>query len=465
MLHQFELFEKCFAYDSESGALLRLDEISAAVLQLFRAHEGQRPSEAELAQLARRYSLDFSELKETADDFEQLIAEEYLFHPEHHLTLAELYPDGPKFKAMCLNICHDCNMRCTYCFAGTGDYGHERSMMSYETGCQAIDFLVRESGKRRNLDIDFFGGEPLLNWPVVKDLVYYCREIEKRSGKNLRLTLTTNCSLLSEEKIKFINEHFANVVLSIDGREKIHDKMRPFTGGRASHQFIVDKIRRFVELRGDKSYYLRGTFTAHNLDFAEDVFALAELGAQVSLEPVVAPPELDYSIGPQHLEQIKREYERLGKLLSESELRGENINFFHFNIYLQGGPCLYKRAKGCGVGTEYCAVTPTGDIYPCHQLVGEEQFILGNVATVAEEGLRSDYLGLFKRLLLPDKDACRACWARYFCSGGCAANAYFACGDPDAISEINCELQKKRLEVSLWLENERRERREMRDHA
>ena len=335
--------------------------------------------------------------------------------------------------------------------------------MSYETGVQAIDFLIRESGARKNLDIDFFGGEPMLNWRNVTRLVDYCRQREMETGKTLRLTLTTNATLLTEDKLDYINEHFANVVLSIDGREEVHNRMRPLCGGRPSYALIVEKIRRFVEARGDRPYYLRGTFTAHNLDFADDVFALAQLGAQLSLEPVVAPPEMDYSLSEEDLPAIKAEYERLAQRLAEAEETGENINFFHFNIYLQGGPCLYKRAKGCGVGTEYCAVTPEGDIYPCHQLVGVEQFILANVATVAETGLRKDYLKLFKKLLLPDKPACQACWARYFCSGGCAANAYFASGDPDGISEMNCEMQKKRLELSLWLENERQERSALRE--
>lgn len=459
MIHQFELFDKSFAYDSESGALLRIDPLAAAILRLYEANDGERPAPEALTALAADFDVPVSELEETCDDYDALIADEVLFHPPHKVTLDELYPDGPKFKAMCLNVCHDCNMRCQYCFAGTGDYGHERMMMNEETGKKAIDFLIEQSGPRTNLDIDVFGGEPLMNWDVVKKLVAYCRKREQETGKNLRLTLTTNATLLTDDKIDFINREFKNVVLSIDGREKVHDKMRPFPKGVPSHKIVVDKIKKFVEKRGDKEYYLRGTFTAHNLDFAEDVLALAELGLQVSLEPVVAPPDVDYSLNEGHLPEIEKEYERLGKLLAEREEKGDFINFFHFNIFLGSGACLYKRAKGCGVGSEYCAVTPEGDIYPCHQLVGEEHFILGNVHR-PEEGLREDYLELFKTLLLPDKEACRNCWAKYFCSGGCAANAYYATGNPDGISEMACDMTRKRLEVALWLENERRERAE-----
>lgn len=450
MVHLFTFGQDHLAFDSESGALHQLDAISAAVLEAFIDAGGQTPSAGKLAELSDRYGVGTAE--ECAAEIDSLIADGSLFAPALDVTRQQLYPDTPRIKSLCLHICHDCNLRCRYCFAGTGDFGTgHRSMLDLETGKKAIDFLIAASGPRRNLDIDFFGGEPLMNWPVVVALTHYAEETGPKAGKNIRLTLTTNSVLLDEEKSAFINEHMKNVVLSIDGRPEVHDRMRPDAGGKGSYDRVMGRIRRFVAERGEREYYVRGTYTRHNLDFGSDVLHFADQGLeQISVEPVVAENGCGYEIRPEDVPAILAEYERLARDFVERREAGQPFNFFHFMIDTDGGPCAYKRLKGCGVGTEYCAVTPEGDIYPCHQFVGQPQFRMGNVH---DEPIALDQTltAKFAELMVPDKPECRTCWSRYYCSGGCAANAHAATGSVTGLYEIGCALQKKRLECALWI--------------
>ncbi len=450
MVHMFKMLGEYLVFDSESGALHRIDDMASEVIGLYQAAAGTRPAMPELERLAITYGTDIYEI---ADEIDTLIDREELFCPAREVTVEQLYPDQPRIKSMCLHLCHDCNLRCEYCFAGTGDFGTgHRSMLSEEVGRRAIDFLIEASGPRKHLDIDFFGGEPLMNWPVVVALVKYCRQRMTETDKIIRLTITTNAMLLDQDKIDFINENFENCVLSIDGRPAVHDRMRPDAGGHASHDRVVRNIKKFLEVRGKGQYYLRGTYTRHNLDFAEDVLHLAELGDQVSMEPVVAPPGSGYEIRQEDLPTIEAEYERLAQIVDQRRRDGNAFNFFHFVMDLSNGPCAFKRLKGCGVGMEYCAVTPEGDIYPCHQFVGEEQFKMGNVM---DEPITLDTVVQhpFKQLMVPDKPECHDCWAKFFCSGGCAANSYHVSGSITGSDPIGCAMQKKRLECSLWLKS------------
>lgn len=456
MLHTFTLFDESFAFDSESGALCKMDDIALKVLELWQKHAGNEPSEEELGALAASAGHP-DEIKAAAEEIAELKRDKIFFCPRPQVRPEQIYPDKPRIKAMCLHICHDCNLRCRYCFAGTGDFGTgRRSMLSEETGKAAIDFLIRESGPRHHLDIDFFGGEPLMNWPLVKELVRYCEDEGPKRGKDIRLTVTTNAVLLDDGKIDFINEHFKNVVLSIDGRKEIHDRMRPDAGGHGSWERAVRNIRKLVAKRGKKDYFLRGTYTAFNKDFSKDVLALAEIAPQLSIEPVVCAPDLPWALHQEDLPQLKEEYEKLAAAMLGKRKNGEAIHFFHFIIDGDHSPCLFKRLKGCGVGTEYCAVTPDGDIYPCHQLVGEEEFILGNVLRggldrSAETAARQE---AFRRLLTQnDCPPCSECWARYYCGGGCAANGWHSTASLQGKDEFSCELLRKRIECALWLQS------------
>lgn len=450
MVHLFTFAQDRLAFDSESGALYLLDEVSYAVLEALIAADSQDLKRIELPELATRFGE--TAVHEALIEISQLIENGSMFAPTQEVSLEQLYPEKPLIKSMCLHISHDCNLRCRYCFAGTGDFGTgKRSMLTEETGRKAIDWLIAGSGSRRNLDIDFFGGEPLINWPVVVALTHYAEEAGSKAGKNIRLTITTNAIQLDAEKTAFINEHMKNCVLSIDGRPEVHDRMRPDAGGKGSYERVMNSIRNFIAERGDKEYYARGTFTRHNLDFAADVMHLADQGIdQISLEPVVAAAGCGYELRQEDVPAILAEYEKLALDYAARREAGKPFNFFHFMIDTDHGPCAYKRLKGCGVGSEYCAVTPDGDIYPCHQFVGQEEFCLGNVHTEPVM-LDADLTAAFSKLMVPNKPDCQNCWSRYFCSGGCAANAYAATGRIDGLHKISCELQKKRLECALWL--------------
>lgn len=352
-------------------------------------------------------------------------------------------------KALCLHIAHDCNLACRYCFAEEGEYHGRRALMSYEVGKKALDFLIANSGKRRNLEVDFFGGEPLMNWDVVKRLVEYGRSQEKEHNKKFRFTLTTNGVLLNDEIMEFCNKEMSNVVLSLDGRKEVNDHMRPFRNGKGSYDLIVPKFQKFAELRGDKDYFVRGTFTNKNLDFGEDVLHYADLGfKKMSMEPVVAEPTEDYAIREEDLPQILAEYDRLAAEYVKRHKEGRGFTFFHFMVDLKQGPCVAKRLSGCGSGTEYLAVTPWGDLYPCHQFVGKEEFLLGNVDTgVTNTAIRDE----FKLCNVYAKEKCKDCFARFYCSGGCAANSYNFHGSITDAYDIGCEMQKKRIECAVMI--------------
>ena len=351
-------------------------------------------------------------------------------------------------KALCLHIAHDCNLACKYCFADEGEYhGQKRELMSLEVGKQAIDFLIENSGNRVNLEVDFFGGEPLMNFDVVKEIVAYGRSKEKAANKNFRFTLTTNGMLLNDEVIDFCNREISNVVLSLDGRKEINDMMRPTRNGKGSYDIIVPKFQKFVEKRGDKSYYVRGTFTRNNLDFTKDFELMTELGfKEISIEPVVTPDENDYAIREEDLPTIFEQYDKLAVDLIRRQKEGKPVTFFHYKLDLNGGPCVYKRLSGCGSGTEYLAVTPTGDLYPCHQFVGHDEFKLGDVFHGVE---RNDIVEEFKLCNVYAKDKCKDCFARFYCSGGCAANSYQFHGNILDAYDVGCELQRKRVECAI----------------
>ena len=350
---------------------------------------------------------------------------------------------------MCLNISHDCNLRCEYCFAAQGDFGHGRKLMPFEVGKAAIDFLIKHSANRHNLELDFFGGEPLMNLDVVKKVVEYARSIEKEHNKNFRFTMTTNGILLDDDSIDFINREMSNVVLSLDGRKEVNDRLRPTVNKKGSYDIIVPKYQKLVAERGDKEYYVRGTFTKYNLDFTDDVMHLNELGFdQISVEPVVTDPELPYALTESDLPAIAEEYEKLSKILIERKKNGTSFNFFHFMIDLDQGPCAIKRLRGCSCGNEYVAVTPEGDIYPCHQFVGEEAYKLGDIWNgVTNTALREE----FRSCNAYARPECNDCWAKLYCSGGCAANAFHATGSIRGVYEAGCELFRKRIECAIMM--------------
>lgn len=398
------------------------------------------------------------EIREALEEIRELIEGDALYTEDIYApNLSAINAREPVIKAMCLHIAHDCNLACRYCFAEGGEYhSHDRSLMSFETGKKALDFLVSHSGNRVNLEVDFFGGEPLMNFDVVRRLVAYGRSIEKEKKKNFRFTLTTNAMLLDSEITDFMNAEMANVVLSIDGRKEVNDRMRVTRNGKGSYDTIVPKIQEFVKQRGDKDHYIRGTFTRHNLDFTNDIREFLDLGFEnLSLEPVVTAE--DYGIREEDLPQIMEEYEKLARLYLEREEEGRPFTFFHFMIDLDQGPCVIKRLSGCGSGTEYVAVTPQGEIYPCHQFVGQEGFAIGNV----EDGITDTKIQeKLKQASVYTKDACDQCFAKFYCSGGCPANSWNFSRDINKVYKIGCEMQRKRVECAIMIKAALAEREE-----
>ncbi len=392
-----------------------------------------------------------TEINEAYEEVKELIEADMLFADDIYKDFViDFKKRKTAVKALCLHVSHDCNLACRYCFAQEGEYHQsKRELMSYEVGKRALDYLVENSGTRRNLEVDFFGGEPLMNFDVVKRLVEYGRSIEKEHDKNFRFTLTTNGVLLDDEILEYANKEMSNLVLSIDGRKEIHDRMRPFRGGQGSYDKIVDKFRHAADSRDQMNYYVRGTFTRNNLDFSEDVRHLADLGfEQISVEPVVAQKSEDYAIREEDIPVILEQYDKLALDLLERRRQGKPVNFFHFMIDLTGGPCVYKRLSGCGSGTEYLSVTPSGDLYPCHQFVGTDEFRLGDVFNGITNTEKQNE---FKLCNVYAREKCRDCFARFYCSGGCAANAYNFSGDINGSYDIGCELQKKRIEVAIMM--------------
>ncbi len=422
--------------DVESGAIHTLDDAAAKVEETI--EKGLDPYQA---------GLSASETEEILADFQQLASIGSYNSPAQK---APEIKGGAAIKSLCLHVAHDCNLRCRYCFAGTGGFGGSRMIMPLETAKAALDFLMTASGSRRHLEVDLFGGEPLINFPVCKKLVAYGRELEKKWGKKIHFTITTNCLALNDEIIDWINREMHNVVISLDGRKEIHDALRPTVAGNGSYDRIVEKAQKLVALRGDKEYYIRGTFTRKNLDFLEDVKALLNLGfRQISVEPVVLPAESPYSILEEHLPRIMEEYDRLAEFYIESRKNPKTwFNFFHFMFDPKGGPCLRKRINGCGAGFEYTAVTPDGELYPCHQFVGMTDWKIGSLT----DGItRTDLVSRFANCNVCTKEKCQSCWAKYGCSGGCLANACLYGGGLDHPHNISCELMRKRYACAIGI--------------
>ena len=443
MIHQYKNNGYNIVLDVCSGSVHVVDDLVYDVIALY---EEMDPDEI----VKRLPQYPENEIREAYDEITELKDQGQLFTEDVYKdAIIDFKKRKTVVKALCLHIAHDCNLACKYCFAEEGEYHGGRALMSYEVGKKALDFLIANSGNRVNLEVDFFGGEPLMNFQVVKDLVAYGRSKEKEFNKKFRFTLTTNGMLLTDEVMEFANKEMANVVLSIDGRKEVHDFMRPTRNGKGSYDLIIDKFKKMAEMRHQTNYYVRGTFTHYNLVFSKDVLHLADMGfKQISAEPVVAPDDMDYAIREEDLPQLFEEYDNLAKEMVKREKEGNGFNFFHFMIDLTGGPCLYKRLSGCGSGTEYLAVTPWGDLYPCHQFVGMEQFKLGNVDTGIE---KTDIVDEFKLCNVYAKDKCKDCFARFYCSGGCAANSYNFHGNLLDAYDIGCELERKRVECAIMI--------------
>ena len=445
MIHKYKLNGLNIVLDVNSGGVHLVDELTYDLLDNVAP-----PFEAECPQkvvdkLVKSY--DEQDIRDCYSEIVELYNDKILFSEDDYEKYAQ-YSVASPVKAMCLNIAHDCQLRCKYCFASTGDFGKGRKLMSFETGKHAIDFLLENSGDRPNLELDFFGGEPLMNFKVVKQVVEYARSREKEYNKKFRFTITTNGLLLDDEKIDFINREMSNVVLSIDGRKEVNDFFRVLPNGQGCYDMILPKYQKLVAGRGDKEYYVRGTFTNKNLDFSNDVFALNEAGFdQISIEPVVGDDDI-YALTEKDLPAVFAEYEKLSLRLLENEKNGKKFNFFHFMLDLDQGPCAIKRLRGCGCGNDYVAITPDGDIFPCHQFVGVDEYKMGNI----DEGtFNQEMKADFAKAHVYSKPDCRECWAKFYCSGGCNANNYQYMGDIRSAHKISCQLEKKRLECAIMM--------------
>lgn len=451
MVHQYKLNGYNIVLDTCSGSIHVVDEVIYDMIQVYQKETKEELINRMLEKYSYREDVTREELELCIEDIEGLIRNEKLFTKDSFEELAGTFKEraGNVVKALCFHVAHSCNLNCSYCFASQGNYHGERALMSFEVGKRAIDFLVENSGTRKNLEVDFFGGEPLMNWQVVKDIVAYARQVEKEKNKNFRFTLTTNGVLIDDEVIEFANKEMSNVVLSLDGRKEIHDLTRVDYSGKGSYDLIVPKFKKLVEARGDKNYYIRGTFTHANPDFTKDVFHIADLGfTQLSMEPVVCDPSDPMALTKEDLEIVKEHYEILAKEMLKRKEEGREFTFYHYMIDLTEGPCIYKRISGCGSGTEYMAVTPWGDLYPCHQFVGEGAYKLGDIwQGVTADERRNE----FKSCNAYARKDCEACWAKLYCSGGCAANAYHASGDIRGIYEDGCDLFRKRVECAIMM--------------
>ena len=473
-VHVYQQGDLNIAYDVNTGSIHILDDISFMLIKGMEAlqasgkvvtQEGllalfEPTAEGNLSELGTGTGTkpERAQLEEVIAELKQLQAEGILFSRETE-ELGPIYPEETIVKAICLHVAHDCNLRCEYCFAGTGAFGGNRTLMELETGQRGIDFVLEASRHRSHVEVDFFGGEPLLNFPVVKKLVEYGKEEASKREKSIKFTMTTNAVLLDEAVQEFLEQEDISVVISLDGRKEIHDKMRPYAGGDGSYEEVIPRIQQFVEKRPDSSayaigtyYYVRGTYTHFNLDFDRDVLHMADLGIkQISLEPVVAQPNDPYAFREGDLPKIRESYDRLGEEILERRAHGEKFNFFHFNVATDNGPCLPKRLTGCGAGHEYVAISPEGDLYPCHQYVGQEEYKLGSLWAEDPTALDPELVQAFRSAHIYAKPSCKTCWARFACSGGChAANTAFS-GKLTEVYELGCELQKKRLEVALYL--------------
>ena len=457
MIHQYQNNGYNIVLDVNSGSVHVVDPLAYDVIRVLTEynpeHTAETLQEKETWETLKEQLIGTypeEDLKDVLEAVTELTREGRLYTKDIYEDFVDVVKQRKTVvKALCLHIAHDCNLACKYCFAEEGEYHGRRALMSYEVGKKALDFLIANSGSRHNLEVDFFGGEPLMNWQVVKDLVAYGREQEKIHDKHFRFTVTTNGVLLNDEIQEFVNKEMDNVVLSLDGRKEINDQMRPFRNGKGSYDLIVPKFQKLAESRHQEKYYIRGTFTRNNLDFSEDILHFASLGfKQISIEPVVGEETDPYAIQKEDLPKIFEEYDKLARIIVERQREGKGFNFFHFMIDLEGGPCVSKRLSGCGSGTEYLAVTPWGDLYPCHQFVGDEDFLMGNV----DEGiLHSEIADEFRGLSVYSKEDCRHCFARFYCSGGCMANSYKFHGSLNDTYDVGCEMERKRVECAIMI--------------
>ncbi len=452
MIHSYKLGGMNIVLDICSGSVHVVDDVAFDIINMYESSSVGDIVEAILRKYPDNSEVTKEEIEDCCSQIEELKKAGKLFTPDNFRNIAgELKKrTSGVVKALCLHIAHSCNLNCSYCFASQGKYHGERALMSFEVGKQALDFLVENSGSRRNLEVDFFGGEPLMNFNVVKQLVEYARSIEKEKGKNFRFTLTTNGVLIDDDVIEFSNREMSNVVLSLDGRKEVHDRFRVDYQGRGSWDYIVPKFQKFVKERGNKSYYMRGTFTHNNPDFLEDIKTMLDLGfTELSMEPVVCAADDPSALTEEDKAVVMEQYEKLAELMLQRHREGKPFTFYHYMIDLKGGPCIYKRVSGCGSGTEYMAVTPWGDLYPCHQFVGDDKYKLGNVYDgVTNTAIQDEFMACN----VYTRPECGDCWAKLYCSGGCAANAYHATGSVNGVYSYGCDLFRKRMECAIMLE-------------
>ncbi len=457
MIHCYKLLDQNIVLDICSGSVHVVDEVAYDIIEMYESKTQDEIIKTILEKYKGREDVTKEDILDCISDIEELKADGKLFSED---TFEPMAGDLKKksagiVKALCLHIAHSCNLNCSYCFASQGKYHGERALMSFEVGKQAFDFLIANSGTRRNLEVDFFGGEPLMNFDVVKQLVAYARSIEKQYNKNFRFTLTTNGMLIDDDVIEFANREMSNVVLSLDGRKEVHDRFRVDYAGNGSWERIVPKFQKLVESRGGKNYYMRGTFTHTNPDFLEDIKEMLRLGFnELSMEPVVCAPDDLSALTEEDFAVVCEQYEQLAQLMLQKHREGKPFTFYHYMIDLKGGPCIYKRISGCGSGTEYMAVTPSGELYPCHQFVGEEDFKLGDVWNGVTNTKKQNEFGDCN---VYTREECRDCWAKLYCSGGCAANAYHATGSVNGVYEYGCRLFRKRMECAIALEAAKQE--------
>lgn len=447
MIHQYKLGGYNIVLDTFSGSVHIVDEVAYDIIEMY---ENSSDSEIIEAITAKYPEVTEQDVLDTIKDIHELKNQGKLFSEDEYADKAFDFKNRhTEIKALCLHVAHTCNLNCEYCFAGQGKYHGEQAVMSFETGKRALDFLVENSGSRVNLEVDFFGGEPLMNFDVVKQLVAYARSIEKDKGKNFRFTLTTNGVLLDDEVTEFANKECHNVVLSLDGRKEVHDRLRKTINGKGSYDTIVPKFREFVKKRGDKGYYVRGTYTHNNTDFYNDIMHMADLGfTELSMEPVVCSPSDPYALTDEDFPVLCEQYEKLAVEMLRREKEGKPITFYHYMIDLEGGPCIYKRISGCGSGTEYLAVTPWGELFPCHQFVNDPKYSMGDIwKGITNTALRDE----FKMCNAYARKECAECWAKLYCSGGCAANAYHATGSISGVYDYGCRLFKKRIECAIMI--------------
>ncbi len=451
MVHQYKLNGFNIVLDTCSGSVHTVDEVAYDIIDMYKTASSEEIVKEMSAKYAHLDDVNEAEILECSEDIRALEESGKLFSEDKYDELAYNYKNNSKVvKALCLHVAHTCNLNCSYCFASQGKYQGDRALMSFEVGKQAYDFLVANSGTRRNLEVDFFGGEPLMNWEVVKQLVAYARSIEKEHNKNFRFTLTTNGILIDDEVIDFLNKEMSNVVLSLDGRKEVNDHFRRDYAGNGSYDRIVPNFKRLVEAREGKNYYVRGTFTHQNVDFTNDILHMADLGfTELSMEPVVCPPDDPYALTEEDLPILFEQYEILAKEMIKRKKEGRPFTFYHYMLDLKNGPCIYKRITGCGSGTEYMAVTPWGELFPCHQFVGDSKYSLGNIW----DGVKNTEIqDEFRFCYAYAREECKDCWARLYCSGGCAANAYHATGSINGIYKYGCELFKKRIECAVMMQ-------------